>query len=308
MIFKCKLLITLYFLFILSLEALAVENKILFKVNNEIITSVDIFKETKYLNIINEDLKKFNKAEIYEIAKKSVIREKIREIELKKYYKNLKLEKKFIENFMLNYFKRLNFDSLGDLSNLLEKNNLRLNEIEKRITIQIMWNELIFQKFSNRVKIDKQLIEKEISSKRVQEEFLISEIVFNVNSKNELEKKINLIKNEIKKNNFAKTAIKYSESESSINGGKIGWIKANSLSEQIKNELRNTKIGEITRPINIPGAFIVLSLEDKRETELELDINKEVREIIKKKTNKQLNQYSNIYFNKIKKDVKINEL
>ena len=308
MTFNFRLFIFLYFIFVVSFESLAVENKILFKVNNEIITSVDIFKEAKYLNIINEDLKKFNKDEIYEIAKKSVIREKIREIELKKYYKKLKLEKKFIENFMLNYFKKLKFNSLSEVNILLEKNNLNLNDIEKRITVQIMWNELIFQKFSNRVKIDKQLIEKEISSKKVQEEFLISEIVFNVNSKNELDKKFNLIKTKIKTNNFAKAAIIYSESESSISGGKIGWIKENSLSEKIKNELRNTKIGEITKPISIPGAFIVLLLEDKKETELKFDINKEIREIIKKKTNKQLNQFSNIYFNKIKKDVKINEL
>ena len=279
MIFKCKLLIFFCFLFVLSFKSLAVENKILFKVNNEIITSVDISKETKYLNIINKDLKKFNKNQIYEIAKKSIIREKIREIELKKYYKKLKLEKKFVESFMLNYFKRLNFNSLNDLDSLLKKNDLKFNDIEKKITIQIMWNELIFQKFSNRVKIDKQLIEKEISSKKVQEEFLISEIVFNVNSKNELEKKFNLIKNEIKTNNFAKAAIIYSESESSINGGKIGWIKENSLSEQIKNELGKTKVGEITRPISIPGAFIVLHVEDKKETELELDINKEIGEI-----------------------------
>ena len=204
MTFNFRLFIFLYFIFVGSFESLAVENKILFKVNNEIITSVDIFKEAKYLNIINEDLKKFNNDEIYEIAKKSVIREKIREIELKKYYKKLKLEKKFIENFMLNYFKKLKFNSLSEVNMLLEKNNLNLNDIEKRITVQIMWNELIFQKFSNRVKIDKQLIEKEISSKKVQEEFLISEIVFNVNSKNELDKKFNLIKTKIKTNNNLK--------------------------------------------------------------------------------------------------------
>ena len=158
------------------------------------------------------------------------------------------------------------------------------------------------------MKIDKELIKKKISSKKVQKEFLISEIVFNVNDKNELDIKYNLIKNEIKKNNFAKASIIYSISESSINGGKIGWVKENSLSAQIKNELGKTKIGEITKPISIPGAFIVLSLEDKRETESKFDIDKEVKEIIKKKTNEQLNQYSNIYLNKIKKSLTINEL
>lgn len=308
MIFKFRLCFVLYIFFFLSSETLAIENRILFKINNEIVTSVDMLEETKYLNLINKDLQKFSEYEIYEIVKRSILREKIREIELKKYYKNLKLEKKFLENFMLNYFKRLNFNSLSDLNYFLEKNSLKLIDIEKKITIQLMWNELIFQKFSNRVKIDKELIKKKISSKKVQKEFLISEIVFNVNDKNELDIKYNLIKNEIKKNNFAKASIIYSISESSINGGKIGWVKENSLSAQIKNELGKTKIGEITKPISIPGAFIVLSLEDKRETESKFDIDKEVKEIIKKKTNEQLNQYSNIYLNKIKKSLTINEL
>ncbi len=283
MIFKFRLCFVLYIFFFLSSETLAIENRILFKINNEIVTSVDMLEETKYLNLINKDLQKFSEYEIYEIVKRSILREKIREIELKKYYKNLKLEKKFLENFMLNYFKRLNFNSLSDLNYFLEKNSLKLIDIEKKITIQLMWNELIFQKFSNRVKIDKELIKKKISSKKVQKEFLISEIVFNVNDKNELDIKYNLIKNEIKKNNFAKASIIYSISESSINGGKIGWVKENSLSAQIKNELGKTKIGEITKPISIPGAFIVLSLEDKRETESKFDIDKEVKEIIKKK-------------------------
>lgn len=308
MIFKFRLCFVLYIFFFLASETLAIENRILFKINSEIVTSVDMLEETKYLNLINKDLQKFSEYEIYEIVKRSILREKIREIELKKYYKNLKLEKKFLENFMLNYFKRLNFNSLSDLNYFLEKNSLKLIDIEKKITIQLMWNELIFQKFSNRVKIDKELIKKKISSKKVQKEFLISEIVFNVNDKNELDIKYNLIKNEIKKNNFAKASIIYSISESSINGGKIGWVKENSLSAQIKNELGKTKIGEITKPISIPGAFIVLSLEDKRETESKFDIDKEVKEIIKKKTNEQLNQYSNIYLNKIKKSLTINEL
>ena len=171
-----------------------------------------------------------------------------------------------------------------------------------------MWNELIFKKFSKKIKIDKKLIKKEISSKEKQEEFLIYEIVFEVKNKNNLNKKYNLIKKEIKNNNFSKAALLYSNSESSLNGGKVGWVKLSSMSQQIRSALKNTKIGEITEPIKIPGAFIILNVKDKRETLVKLDINSEVERLIKRKTNEQLNQFSNIYFNKIKKDVKINEL
>ena len=305
---KLNFFIILFNAILITFGSLAIENKVIFKVNNEIITSVDILQEVNYLSLLNEDIKKLDEYEVYEISKKSIIKNKIREVELKKYYKNLKLNEKFIEKFMLDYFKRLNINSLQDLKLFLKKNSLDLNDIKKRITVQIMWNELIFKKFSKQVKIDKKLIESEISTKKIQKEFLLSEIVFNIKDKNELKSKFKLIKNEIIKSDFAKAAIIYSVSETSVNGGKVGWIKESSLSDKIRAELQNTKMGEITRPLNIPGAFIILKVEDKREIQLKLDLNTEIEKIIKRKTNEQLNQYSNIYFKKIKKGMNINEL
>ena len=305
---KNKLILIAYILIFLPSEILAIENKVLFKINNEIITSIDVWKETKYLNLLNEDLKKLNDKEIFKIAENLIIKKKIREIELKKYYKKLELENKFVEKFMLDYFKELKFSSLKELDDFLKKNSLDLNDIKEKITIQIMWNQLIFKKFSQKIKIDKKLIKDEISTKEKQEEFLINEIVFDVKDKNNLDEKYNLILNEVKNNNFSKAALLYSISETSLNGGNIGWVKLNSLSKQIRTALKNTSIGEITKPIKIPGAFIILNVKDKRETLIKLDINNEVEKIVKRKTNEQLNQFSNIYFNKIKKDVSINEL
>tara|TARA_E500000178_G_scaffold305101_1_gene316331 strand:- start:1527 stop:2408 length:882 start_codon:yes stop_codon:yes gene_type:complete len=293
---------------LITFGSFAIENKVVFKVNNEIITSVDILQEVNYLSFLNEDIKKLDDYELYEISKNSIIKNIIREVELKKYYKNLKLNEKFIERFMLDYFKRFKINSLHDLNLLLKKNSLDLNDIKKRITVQIMWNELIFKKFSKQVKIDKKLIESEISTKKIQKEFLLSEIVFNIKDKNELDSKFKLIKNEIIKSDFSKAAIIYSVSETSVNGGKIGWIKESSLSDKIKAELKNVKIGEITRPLSIPGAFIILKIEDKREIQFKLDLKTEMEKIIKRKTNEQLNQYSNIYFKKIKRSINIDEL
>ena len=208
----------------------------------------------------------------------------------------------------MNYFTKFNLSSIAEINQLLNKNDLKLDYIKKKITIQLMWNEFIFKKFSKNIKIDKEMIKLEISKKKFQKEFLISEIVFSANSKSELSKKLNLIKNEINKNNFISAAIIHSESDSSINGGKIGWIKESSLSDQIKNNIKNIVVGETTNPIQLPGGFIILKVEDIRETSLELDTNKEIEMIIKRKTNEQLNQFSNIYLNKIKKNVRIDEL
>ena len=306
--FKKNLSILLYILFLFPSQIYALENKILFKINNETVTTIDVFNEIKYLTLLNEEFKKFKKNEIFEIAKDSVIREKIKEIELKKFFKKIELDKKFIEKFAIDYFSKFNINSYKDLEKLLTVNKLKIEDIEEKITIQLMWNEIITKKYSQNIKIDKKSIREEISKKRIQDEFLISEIVFNVNNKNELNKKFKNIKDEIEQNSFSKAAIVHSISSSSFNGGEIGWIKESSLSNKIKNEIKNIQIGEITKPIKIPGGFIILKIENMRKIQLELDDNEEAEKIVRRKTNEQLNQFSNIYFNKIKKNVRIDEL
>ena len=306
--FKKNLSILLYILFLFPSQIYALENKILFKINNETVTTIDVFNEIKYLTLLNEEFKKFKKNEIFEIAKDSVIREKIKEIELKKFFKKIELDKKFIEKFAIDYFSKFNINSYKDLEKLLTVNKLKIEDIEEKITIQLMWNEIITKKYSQNIKIDKKSIREEISKKRIQDEFLISEIVFNVNNKNELNKKFKNIKDEIEQNSFSKAAIVHSISSSSINGGEIGWIKESSLSNKIKNEIKNIQVGEITKPIKIPGGFIILKIENMRKIQLELDDNEEAEKIVRRKTNEQLNQFSNIYFNKIKKNVRIDEL
>ena len=306
--FKKSLLIILYVLALFPSQIFALENKILFKINNETVTTIDISNEIKYLTFLNKEFKKFKQNEIFEIAKDSLIKEKIKEIELKKFFKKIELDKKFVKKFAIDYFSKFNINSYKDLEKLLTANKLKIEDIEEKITIQLMWNEIITKKYSQNIKIDKKSIREEISKKRIQDEFLISEIVFNVNNKNELNKKFKNIKDEIEQNSFSKAAIVHSISSSSINGGEIGWIKESSLSNKIKNEIKNIQVGEITKPIKIPGGFIILKIENMRKIQLELDDNEEAEKIVRRKTNEQLNQFSNIYFNKIKKNVRIDEL
>ena len=305
--FNYKIFIFLYILISLPTQILSYENKILFKINNYIITTVDISNEIQYLKILNKDFKNFEKDKINEIAKNSVIRDVIKESELKKYFKKLELDEVFIEKFALEYFSKLKFNSFEELKIFLLKNNLKFEYIKKKITVQLMWNELILKRFSKNVKIDKNKIEEKISEQKLQQEFLISEIVFNIKNKNELESKFNEIKKEVETNGFSRAALIYSVSDTSTTGGKVGWIKENLLSNEIKNAVKIINIGEITKPIIIPGAFIILFKEDIRETLVELDIDKEIERIIKRKTNEQLNQFSNIYYNKIKKNINIYE-
>jgi len=172
----------------------------------------------------------------------------------------------------------------------------------------MLWNQLIYDRYKQNVKIDRKSIINELKKNDKQTEFLLSEILFNVNDNENLKDKLNLIKNSINKISFSQTAIAHSISETANKGGKLGWIKESVLSKKIYNELKKQKIGELTKPIIVPGGFLILKVIEIRETRKDFNLNEEVNKIVREKTNRQLNRFSNIYFNKVKKDITINEL
>ena len=286
----------------------AVENKILFKVNNEIITSFDIYNELKYLEVINEKFKNIEKKQAFEIAKRSLIREKIKEIELQKVLKELKIEDQILDNILINYFKKIQIKSTSDFKIYFTSINIDPNLIKKKITTEILWNEFIFDKYNQSVKINRQAIINDIKRKDKQKEFLLSEILFDVNENEKIDEKFKLIKNKIKKTSFSETALTYSSSATADKGGELGWIKETSLNKKIYNLIQNIDIGNYSEPIVIPGGFLILKIEDVREVDSYVNLNKEVEKIIKEKTNEQLNQFSNIFLNKVRKNININEL
>lgn len=306
--FKKTLILILFFLLFISQKNYAFENKILFKVNNEIITSVDILNEINYLNLINQNIKNLEKREIFEISKNSLIKEKIKFIEISKYFDNFNIEKKYYDLLMSDFLKKINLKSIKQLKNYLSSKNISYETIEKKIKTEFFWNQIILGKFSKDIKIDKEKIRNQISKNKFQKEYLISEILFNLEKKEKLNLKFKKIKEEIETNGFEKAALLYSISSSVSNNGKVGWIKENSLSQKIKQELLNVELGKTSKPIVIPGGFLILKIEDIRKTKIEIDIDKELEFITNQIANKQLNQFSNIYLNKLKKEIQINEL
>jgi len=299
----------LCFVFLLLSLTLAnsFENKILFKINNEIITSLDILNELQYLQIINTEFQNIKKEEAFQISKNSLVREKIKEIEIRRIINEIKIKDKIFNNLIKNYFREFKIGSIPEFEKFFLSKNIDPNIIRKKITLEILWNQLIYKKYQKNVKINKQLIIDDLKKNDKQSEFLISEILFNINESEDLKDKFNIINNSIEKNNFSKTALKYSISDTANKGGKLGWIKESILSKNILNELKKLKIGQHTNPILVPGGFLILKLTDLREISKDFDLKKEVKKIVNEKTNQQLNRFSNIYFNKVKKDIIINE-
>lgn len=300
------LIITYIVFFFTNLWAL--ENKILFKVDNKIITSIDIYNELKYLEIINKEFNDTSQKKAFEIAKRSLIREKIKEIELSKVFKELKVESEFLDKMIINYFKSFEINNISDFEIYFATKEINPNSIKKKISLEILWNQFIYSKFKENIKIDKELIRNDLLNKNKKKEFLLSEILFNLDKNEKLNDKIILLEREIENNGFSKTALSYSNSDTANKGGKLGWVNETILNTKIKEKVKETKVGNFTKPIVIPGGFLILKIEDVREVENISDLNLEINKVVKIKTNEQLNQFSNIYFNKVKKNITINEL
>ncbi len=308
---KPKTLISILLILLsLSSSSVSIENEIVFKINNDIITKIDIENEYKYLITLNKNLKKLSKKEIFDISKRSIIKEKIKKIEISKNFEDPTVPDKFMELILQNIYKKLEIDNLNNFKKYLKLNNVSYNDVVKKIEIETLWNELIFEKFSSRIKIDEEEIRNRVINKenKTTKSYLMSEIVFEVSNSKELSSKFEEIKKDIREKGFDNAALTHSTSDTSSIGGKLGWINENSLNKKLRKILSNIKENEITEPITIPGGFMILNISKIKETVLIRNVDDEVEKIINLKKNNQLNQFSKMYFNKIKKDIQINEI
>ena len=299
-----KKIFTLLFFLILN-QAQSIETRIIHNIQNEIITNIDIKNEFKYLIALNNSLQKLDKEKIYSISNESIIREKIKKIEILKNFKEIKINEDYSSILIKNIYSKINLKSLNEFERYLKVYDLTINDIKTKITIDALWNELIMRKYGAKININKNKIEEEIlkNSKIQTKEYQLSEIIFEVINKEEIEKKYIEVFKSIDKEGFENSAAIYSFSESAKIGGDIGWINENSLNDNIKNNIKNLKNGQITKPIILSNGILILKLENTRTSESTMDVKNELKTAIIYERNRQLNQYSKIYYNKIKKNL-----
>ena len=215
------------------------ENKILFKINNEIITSIDIADEYRYLIALNDNLKRLNQNEITEIAKKSIIKEKIKVIEINKNFKDPKIPDEILQQIIKNFYTKLNIKNLDDFKKYLLSNNVKYQDVENKIEIEALWNELIIARFSSKIQINENEIKNDLIKyqKSFSKSYLLSEIFFEISNSNQLDSKYKEIKEIIQEKGFENAAASLSTSSTANQGGKIGWIDEDSLNENLKTIL-----------------------------------------------------------------------
>jgi peptidyl-prolyl cis-trans isomerase SurA len=300
-------LLILFLCFALN-NAKSIESKIIHNIENEVITNIDIKNQFKYLVALNNSLKELNKEKILSISNESIIREKIKKIEISKNFKEVKLNEDYIDILLKNIYSRLNLNSINEFELYLKDYDLTLSKIKSKITIDALWNELIIKKYGNKININEDKLKNEIlkNSKIQLKEYQLSEIIFEVANKQEINKRYNEVIKSISEIGFGNSAATYSFSESSKIGGDIGWINENSLNDEIRKNINTLKIGEITKPIILSNGILILKLIDTKNSETTVNVENELKKAIKYERNRQLNQYSKIYYNKIKKNLEFN--
>ena len=305
-----KIIFSIFIIINLFSSNVLSEIEIKYKVENIIITNFDIEKEVKYLTALNNSLLNLNDKQVLDIATDSIIREKIKLLELKKYFE-FEGESEYLNSIFNNFMQRFNFKNEIELKKYLQQFDLSKNEILTKIEIETLWNQLIFQKYNSQVKIDKNVLREKLNKRKKnlkKKELNISEIVIQPISGKKIDDLINEIQKSIKKVGFENTANLYSIADSKSFGGNVGWVNQDNLSNKIVSNIKDLKENEISEPINIGSNFLILKINQVRENINSIDEKEELKKIETFERDKQLNKFSMIYFSKIKINTNVKKL
>lgn len=308
---KKKILFIIFILLHLAQISNAIEKiEIIKKVNNEIITNIDIINEYNYLVALNNNLKNLSKKEANKISEESLIREIIKYAEITKFVSLEELSnEKLINKIIENIYNNLNLPNLEGFENYLKKFKISIDDVRKKISIEVAWNQLIVEKFNNQININENQLKERIkknnlTSKEVVE-YNLSEIVFQAKNQTNLEKKINEIEVAINNEGFKTAANRFSISDTAKLGGLIGSIKESQLSAKFRDELKKINKGEFSKPINVGNRFIILFINEKNKINQKFDEKQILKSMIDFERKSQFENYSQIYFDKIKLNIKI---
>ena len=279
------------------------EIQIIYKVNENIISNIDVNNEAKYLKALNKNFQNIESNKLKEYAAQSLVKEFIKKDEIEKFYE-VNYTSSEVDKYIDQLGARLGFINKSNFEDYLTQNGITYNEVRKKFVIEKTWNSLIFEIYNKKVVIN----EKEISSKlekivkqnSYQETFRLSEIIFSASNKAGFEKKYNKILQDIGAMGFDQAAIIHSISDTANFGGEVGWVKESQLSKKIYDQIKGLSINQLTKPITTPGGILILKVNEIKNIPNDgIDKELELSKITNAEKNRQLNEYSIIHFRKI---------
>lgn len=286
--------------FCTQLVAAKIQNKIIIKVGNEIVTSYEL--KNKIMRSLILSGIEINQDNIDKIKKKSVenlISNKLIKIEIKKY------DFEVSQNQIKSYIKSMSPLDESELKNRFKEYNLDYDLFLEEIEYQLKWQKLIYNTYSNKISINNDDIENELKNFQKKNskiiEYNLSEIEIPFKNKDLLDGLIKEIKELISKDGFEDTAIKLSISPSASNKGMLGWVTSASLSKKMNNILKNLKVNEISKPIKKIDSILFIRLNDIREINNNVTNSENFKEkLVNRKKNELFNLYSRSHISKLR--------
>ncbi|MDB9705788.1 peptidylprolyl isomerase [Pelagibacteraceae bacterium] len=305
---KYLLLILLIFFFKISYTNASIQNKIIATVNNEIITSYELKNKIMTFLILNKvEVNQENINNYKNQSLKTLINMKIRKNELVKY--NLLNGEIDTSRLIEQQSKKYNF-TIEEFKKEFLNNNLSYDLYLQEIQLELGWQQLILQLYGNKIIVDEDEIDEElkkiIDSQKEMTEYRLSEIEVQVNDNEKITNLVEEIQNQIIKDGFKNTAIKYSTSSTALEGGEIGWVNSKSLSNKMLNAISNMKLKEVSKPMMHNNSILFIKLEEiKKVDALKINLIETKKKIIDQKKNELLNLFSNSHLSKIRNNASI---
>tara|TARA_B100001057_G_scaffold360894_1_gene363274 strand:+ start:7440 stop:8360 length:921 start_codon:yes stop_codon:yes gene_type:complete len=274
------------------------KNKIIVKIDDEIVTSYELKNKIKTLLVLaNQNLSQENIDEVKQQALIQLINSKLKLKEVTKY--SIEANESSVRNQLLN----ISSNNLPALKNSFLENNVNYDLFKDEIKIEMSWQKLIYFLYNKKIN-DEELKSQIVSfenSNFSREDFRIAEIEILIENQSEIKKKIELIKDQIKRNGFDNTAVKFSISNSSTSKGDLGWLDSKVISKKIYNILKNLKIGDVSEPIISPQNIVFLKLLDKKISKINKNQSNEYKErLLTQKKNELYNLYSTSHLSKLR--------
>ena len=309
-----KILILITLLLSQTVQLLSSEKKIeiLFIVNQNIISNVDIINEAKYLRALNKGLQNLSVDEILKFAKNSLLKEMIKKDEIEKFY-TLNYSSNEVDKYIERLFKGLGFNNFKEFEDYLLQNDIQVERLRKKLIIEKTWNNLIYEIYNKKIVINENEIlenlEEFVKTKSFQKSYKLAEIVFFEKNKNDYEKKYKEIIDDIDKLGFNEAAVIHSISDTSRIGGEIGWINQSQISKKIYNQIKDLQVGEYSDPIISAGGSMILKINEIKDVmNDQIDKELELSNMMKSERNRQLKEYSIIHFKKIENNSYVKQI
>jgi len=304
-----KIIFFLIITFVLSTNLYAaIKDSLFATIGNKAITRSDIINEIKIILILNgQSYVDKDKESIESSAINSIIKRTIKKIEIEK-YKALNFSKKDLENEISSLSKNLNIDS-DTFSNIFIANGIDFSIIEDQLKTELLWNSLIFNLYKERLSINADEIEEQLKilqEKKEIESFLISELIIKPVPKEEVKNKVQEIMGKIETEGFEQVARSLSISETSIKGGKLGWIDENEISEIFRAKIKKTTTGNVSEPILMSEGILFFKVLERKKVKMFKDIVQAKKTLINVEKTKILNMHSLSHYDNLRRSVTIN--